>query len=456
MTVHAPGDVLKQRYRLDAILGRGGFAVTWRAHDLQTGQQVAVKELSIRAIEQWRAIELFEREARVLKNLRHPRIPAYVDFIAPGGDEAGRDEAFVLAQALAPGRSLADLVRSGWRATEAEARHVARQVLETLEYLHAFSPPVVHRDLKPQNLLRDDRGDVMLVDFGSVRDTLATESELGSVVGTFGYMAPEQFSGRALPASDLYGLGATLVHVLSHRAPAELPQRELRLDFRPFVQVSEPFARFLERLLEPAPERRFASARAAIEALDAPDDRTLQAERGAPYAVLPFRGSRVSVQPRGDSLHLKAGNGAVRGFGGVFQLVFAVVWLSFVWFWTSTAIRMGAPIIFPLFSIPFWAVGGFLLWRGFNGLLGTTHLTLSPSGLVLERRLSGLRMKRIEAALDDILEIKTTDTGKVELFTRTQHVPLLELAKDEGVEVTVRLQAHLDQLRSRARVVHEQ
>lgn len=451
MTVHTPGDVLKQRYRLEEVLGRGGFAVTWRAHDLQSGQAVAVKELSIRAVEQWRAIELFEREARVLRNLRHPRIPEYVDFIAPDVGSAGAD-AFVLVQELAPGRSLADLVRSGWRPTEAEARELARQVLETLDYLHALSPPVVHRDLKPQNLLRDDEGQVMLVDFGSVRDTLATESELGSVAGTFGYMAPEQFSGRALPASDLYGLGATLVHVLSHRAPAELPQRELRLDFRPFVNVSEPFARFLERLLEPAPERRFASARAAIEALDAPADRALRPGRDAPSAVLPYRGSRVSVQPRGDSLHLKAGNGAVRGFGGVFQLVFAVAWLAFVGFWTSTAIRMGAPIIFPLFSIPFWAVGGFLLWRGFHGLLGTTYLTLSPSGLLLERRLAGLRMKRIEAALDDILEITATGQGTVELFSRTQHVRLVELPKAEGLEVTVRLQAHLDGLRSGSRV----
>ncbi len=446
MAEHAPGDTLKQRYRLDQIIGRGGFAVTWRARDLQTGKDVAVKELSIRAVEQWRAIELFEREARVLRNLRHPHIPAYVDFISPSG-EAGSDEAFVLVQELAPGRSLADLVTSGWRATEGDAKAIARQVLETLVYLHAFSPPVVHRDIKPQNLLQDAHGGVMLVDFGSVRDTLATESELGSVAGTFGYMAPEQFSGRALPASDLYALGATLVHVLSHRAPAELPQRELRLDFRPFVQVSDGFARFLEHLLEPVPERRFGSAREALAALDGPTDGA--SVRLAPSVFRPYSSALVDVTLHGDSLVVQTRAGVAGGLGGAFSLVFAIAWLGFTAFWTSMAIGMDAPIFFPLFSIPFWFVGVNLVWKGLRTALGTARLELSPAGLALERRLGGLRTKRITAALDDIVEISGDKQGRVQLFTRTQHLQLLELARgDTCDEVSARLGDFLTHLKA--------
>ncbi|MFO0745131.1 MAG: serine/threonine-protein kinase [Myxococcota bacterium] len=257
------GTVIAGRYQLESVLGRGGFAVTWRALDLTTRAPVAVKILSLRTVDHWKAVELFEREARVLEQLDHPQIPKYLGFIAPS---EGSDR-FVLVQSLAEGRSLAELVKTGWRPTEAEARDLADQVLGILEYLHGRSPPVVHRDIKPANLVRRADGRIALVDFGSVRDRLAGASEFASTAGTFGYMAPEQLTGQALPASDLYGLGATLVNVLSHHAPSELPQRELRIDFKGVVHVSPAFERFLGRLLAPAPERRFASARAARKAL---------------------------------------------------------------------------------------------------------------------------------------------------------------------------------------------
>ncbi len=253
------GTLIAGRYRLVRELGRGGFAVTWQAEDLTTHAAVAVKILSLRAVDHWKAVELFEREARVLKNLDHPQIPKYLDFIAPS---EGSDM-FVLVQALAPGKSLADLVKGGWRPTESEARELADQVLAILEHLHGRSPPVVHRDIKPANLVRGPDGRISLIDFGSVRDRLASTSEYASTAGTFGYMAPEQLTGRATPASDLYGLGATLLYVLSHRQPGDLPQRELRIDFSGAISVSRGFERFLGRLLAPAPEQRFASAQAA-------------------------------------------------------------------------------------------------------------------------------------------------------------------------------------------------
>jgi serine/threonine protein kinase len=435
MTTHSAGDVIAGRYRLDGVLGRGGFAITWRGLDRQTDQPVALKELAIRAVEQWRAIELFEREARVLKNLDHPHIPAYVDFIAP----ASGDDAFVLVQGLAPGSSLADQVKAGWRATEADARDIARQVLETLVYLHGFSPPVVHRDLKPQNLIRDDAGKVMVVDFGAVRDTLATESELGSVAGTFGYMAPEQFAGQALPASDLYGLGATLVHILSHRAPSELPQRELRLDFRPFVQVSPAFARFLERLLEPAPERRFASAKAALEALDKPDVPAPKRQALSPRVRIDTTDDRMVVS-------LEDGKG---GQANIIRVGFSFVWLIAVGFWTTTAISMEAPIFFPLFSIPFWLVGLGMLWGGLRRLSVRTRIELSRSGLVHERLRFGLRTSRKTTALDDIVDL-TNDSGVITLHRDRDDLQLAELVTTDAEALTPRLREHLGTLRTRS------
>ena len=94
--VEGDPQVVGGRYRLEHELGRGGFAVTWRARDLQSGRAVAVKILSLRTVDHWKAIELFEREAKILRNLDHPQIPKYLDFIAPS---EGSDM-FVLVQAL--------------------------------------------------------------------------------------------------------------------------------------------------------------------------------------------------------------------------------------------------------------------------------------------------------------------------------------------------------------------
>lgn len=159
-------------------------------------------------------------------------------------------------------------MESGWRTTENEVHNIAIQILEILVYLHSLTPPVVHRDIKPQNIIRRDDGQVYLVDFGAVQDTYYTTFMRGStVVGTYGYMAPEQFRGQAVPATDLYGVGANLLFLLTHRSPTELPTDGLKIDFRSRVEISEEFADWLEKMLEPDVEDRFTSAEEALALL---------------------------------------------------------------------------------------------------------------------------------------------------------------------------------------------
>ncbi|WP_437591185.1 protein kinase domain-containing protein [Sorangium sp. So ce1000] len=266
-SAYAEGHVIADRYRVVRVLGRGGSAITYEAEDLSTGGRVAVKQLLIWKRAEWKALDLFEREARILASLTHPSIPRYIDYLKLDGAQG---PCFYLVQELAPGRPLSAWVKEGWRADEAEASTLARHVLRTLLYLQGFSQPIVHRDIKPQNLLRHEDGSVYLVDFGAVAEARDTTSGGSTVVGTYGYMAPEQFRGRAVPGSDLYGLGATLLHVLSGRDPADLPQKGMRLDVRGSIQVSRPFADWLDRMLEPDLDRRFATAREALLALDRP------------------------------------------------------------------------------------------------------------------------------------------------------------------------------------------
>jgi serine/threonine protein kinase len=280
--LHEPGEIVAQRYRIVDTLGQGGSGTTYQAEDLQSGELVALKALSLHRVTDWKAIALFEREARVLAQLNHPGIPRYLDYFQVDTQE---DRFFYIAQQLAPGQSLAELVQNGWRASPQDIRGIAIEILSILVYLHELNSPVIHRDIKPQNIIRREDGQVFLVDFGAVQDTYYNTFMRGStVVGTYGYMAPEQFRGQAVPATDLYGLGATLLFLLTHHSPADLPTDDLKIDFRSRVQIAEEFADWLEKMLEPDAEDRFKSAKDALSTL-----RNKKAIASQPRSTFPWK-----------------------------------------------------------------------------------------------------------------------------------------------------------------------
>jgi eukaryotic-like serine/threonine-protein kinase len=223
---HQQGEIIRDRYSILHILGQGGIGITYAAEDLQTGEKVALKAVSLRRTNDLKVLELFEREARILAQIKHPAIPRYIDYFEVG---KRRDRFFYLAQQLAEGNSLAQLIANGWRPPATEVRWTANQILDILVYLQQLAPPVIHRDIKPHNIIRRDDGQIFLVDFGAVQDVYHQTITGGStVVGTYGYMAPEQFRGKAILATDLYGLGATIIYLLTCKTPADLPQRKLK------------------------------------------------------------------------------------------------------------------------------------------------------------------------------------------------------------------------------------
>lgn len=160
------------------------------------------------------------------------------------------------------------MLNQGKRFTEQQVRQIAAAVLNLLIYLHELNPPVLHRDIKPSNLIWGEDGQIYLVDFGSVQEGAAQEGATFTVVGTYGYTPMEQFGGRAVPASDLYALGVTLIHLLTGTFPADLPQRNLQIQFADLVNLSPSMVCWLQKMSEPALERRFSSARKALEALE--------------------------------------------------------------------------------------------------------------------------------------------------------------------------------------------
>lgn len=263
--LHQPGDIIAQRYRIITALGQGGSGTTYQAENLETEQRVALKALSMQQVTDGKVLELFEREACVLAHISHPAIPCYLEYFHVDTSE---NRCFYIAQQLAEGESLAVLVQNGWYPDETEVRFIAIQLLEVLVYLHQLNPPVIHRDIKPQNVIRQSDGKVFLVDFGAVKNSYQTTFvKGGTVVGTFGYMAPEQFQGKAVPTTDLYSLGAMLVFLLTHRSPSDLPTTRLKINFRSQVKISEEFANWLDQMIEPAVEDRFPSAEVALDTL---------------------------------------------------------------------------------------------------------------------------------------------------------------------------------------------
>ena len=262
--------VISDRYQLIAKLGRNAGRQTWLATDLNSEEkeQVVVKLLAFGGDVQWEDLKLFEREAQILKQLNHPRIPKYKDYFSIDD----RTLWFGLVQQYIPGLSLKQLLDRGKRFTETDIENIARKILEILLYLHGLNPPLLHRDIKPSNLIWGEDEQIYLVDFGAVQDRAATEGATFTVVGTYGYAPIEQFGGRAVPASDLYALGATLIHLLTRTAPADLPSKELTIQFRDRLSLNSGLANWLEKMTIPALEKRFSSARQALEVLKVQDE----------------------------------------------------------------------------------------------------------------------------------------------------------------------------------------
>jgi serine/threonine protein kinase len=275
--------VLKERYAIQHGLGKNGGRQTLLARDLKTQELVVIKILSFSADFQWDDLKLFEREAETLQSLSHPAIPRYLDYFE---FQTPKTKGLALVQSYIEAKSLAEWVESGRNFNEKEIKQIANKLLEILVYLQHQNPPVIHRDIKPSNILLADRsplkqkhsalnkggwlGEVYLVDFGSVQTLAAREGSTVTVVGTYGYMPPEQFGGRAVPASDLYGLGATLIYLVTGVHPAELPQEDLRINFEPKIALSSEFVDWLQWMTEPDLNSRLTAADRALKALEKP------------------------------------------------------------------------------------------------------------------------------------------------------------------------------------------
>lgn len=380
------------RYRVEKLLGRGGNASTYKCWDTESESFVAIKALSFRRMTTWKQLELFEREASVLQQMENPSIPRYLDYFEVETEE---DKLFYIVQELADGLSLEQMQDAKHAWTDSEIEHIFQEMLKTLSYLSSLRPPVIHRDVKPGNIIVESPDDVvhskiMLVDFGGVQATEPGNDM--TIVGTFDFMAPEQLRGRAGVSSDLYGLGATILYIATGRMPNQFPERRMKLDLSS-VKMKDTLKAVVAGLLETIPEDRLDADKALdiLRANNISQGRVWGSRFGRTSAIQQSKirkpvGTKVVVQQSEESLTIYIPP-ANFDSNSISNGVFALIWNGFVGAWTVSAFASGG-ILFGLFSIPFWMAGATLAKTAIGRQFVCEKMAIGSATWKLEKKLA--------------------------------------------------------------------
>ncbi len=207
----ATGVLVDGRYKVISRLGAGGMADVYLAEDQQLGRKIALKLLHRRFAEDPDFVERFRREAQAAAGLQHPNVVSVYD----RGDYDGT---YYIAMEYLPGRSLKQLIREEAPLEPVRAIDITIQILKAARFAHRRG--VIHRDLKPHNVIIDDADQAKVTDFGIARAGASDMTETGSIMGTAQYLSPEQAQGHAVsPGSDVYSIGVVLYELLTGRVP---------------------------------------------------------------------------------------------------------------------------------------------------------------------------------------------------------------------------------------------
>jgi eukaryotic-like serine/threonine-protein kinase len=252
--------VLDGRYQIIKKIGRGGFSHTYLARNLALPEMptCVIKHLKPR-IQHPRVLQLFQAEARVLDRLDHQQIPNSTDCFEKNGE-------VFLVQDFIDGQDLGKEYLRGRQWLESEIRGFLRDLLKILQYVHQHH--IIHRDIKPDNIIqRRDNGKFVLIDFGAVHELNSPHPSQTIVVGTAGYRSPEQIRGEACFGIDIYGLGVTVVQLLTLTHPQYLPTVDQKLVWRDRTMISTELADIIDRMICPQVIDRYPSATKVLEDL---------------------------------------------------------------------------------------------------------------------------------------------------------------------------------------------
>jgi beta-lactam-binding protein with PASTA domain/predicted Ser/Thr protein kinase len=271
----APEAVIDGRYRLLHRVGSGGMADVWCAEDQQLGRRVALKLLHRQFSEDPEFVERFKREASAAASLQHPHVVSVYD-------RGEWDGTYYIAMEFLDGRSLKQVVREEAPLDLLRAIDLTVQILRAARFAHQRG--IVHRDIKPHNVIVDDEGRAKVTDFGIARAGASDMTETGSIMGTAQYLSPEQAQGHAVsPQSDLYAIGIVLYELLTGRVPFD-GESAVTIALKQVAEAPVPPSSYnlavppeldavVLRALEKDPAARFISAEEFIVALQGVADR---------------------------------------------------------------------------------------------------------------------------------------------------------------------------------------
>jgi serine/threonine protein kinase len=380
------GTVFNDRYEITELLGRQTGRRTFLSMDLQTQTTVVIKLLLFGPDFEWDDLKLFEREAAVLQSLDHPSIPKYLDYFEV---ETNLGKGSALVQNHLNAKSLQTWIQSGRTFSEEDIQTIAKDLLSILDYLHSRNPAVVHRDMKPSNILLSDRsgnhpGQVFLVDFGSVQTPIHGGTR--TIVGTYGYMPPEQFGGQTTAVSDLYALGATLIYLATGQHPDQLPQKDSRIVFENRVNLSEHFSHHLQWLTEAKIHDRPTSAYQAFAVLENPALMNLVTRKFSGPIVKKPLGSKIKIAKiTGIFNTLVPQAGLIQSLPLFFASIISGHFVSLI---CLRLFSIGDWLIFMIFFLALiLSVSGFVFT-----LFGATRLLITPSQISLSSELLGRRI----------------------------------------------------------------
>jgi serine/threonine protein kinase len=264
LNLHDP-DVLVVGYQVIRELGRNSEAgrTTYLAIQLISQQKVVIKEFSFaRMVHDWSDFRPCDREMQILRKLEHPRIPRYIGF-------AETSEFFFLILEYKTALPLS--LKQSFQPEQ--IKQIALSTLEILVNLQQQISPIIHRDVKPDNILVDQQLNAYLIDFGLARQKDEKVHLSTFVAGTPGFIPPEEYLGSSLTeASDLYSLGVTVICLFTHTQPRDvssLIDHNYRFNFQNLVpQINAQFRSWLIKMVEPRRNRRYPNASAAMNALE--------------------------------------------------------------------------------------------------------------------------------------------------------------------------------------------
>src|SRR5947209_5912217 len=286
----APGTLVDDRYKIISRLGSGGMADVYCAEDQQLGRKIALKLLHRRFAEDPGFVERFRREAQSAAGLQHPNVVSVYD-------RGEYDGTYYIAMEYLPGRTLKQVVRQDAPLDPVRAIDLTLQILKAARFAHRRG--VIHRDLKPHNVIVDESDHAKVTDFGIARAGASDMTETGSIMGTAQYLSPEQAQGHAVSAgSDLYAIGVVLYELLTGRVPFDADSAvtiALKHVSEPPVApraINPTIPRELEQIvlwtLSKNPAQRPRDADQLIDALEKARERIVSGTQGHRTAVVPI------------------------------------------------------------------------------------------------------------------------------------------------------------------------